>query len=67
MALRALCPVLAAFALAGVACAGDVATSAFACYADRVAVSPEPFCALRLEPGESFRWTRSYTFHAPGK
>ena len=42
--------------------AGDFPVSAFACYADRVAVSPEPFCALRFKPGETFHWMRSYTF-----
>ena len=42
--------------------AGDFPMSAFAYYADAMALSPEPFCALHVKPGETRRWARSYTF-----
>ena len=45
-----------------VAIAGDFPVSTFAYYADQLAASPEAYCALRVKPGETFRWTRTYTF-----
>jgi len=41
---------------------GDFPVSTFAYYADPLAASPEAYCALSIRPGETFRWTRTYTF-----
>ena len=46
---------------------GDFPVSAFAVYADNLAVSPEAFIAIRLKPKETIRWTRTYTFEVHGK
>ncbi|MFP4056454.1 MAG: hypothetical protein ACLF0G_06260 [Candidatus Brocadiia bacterium] len=45
---------------------GDFPIAYLACYADDRAVSPEAFCAIDVEPGESFRWTRIYAFQGAG-
>ncbi|HUT34165.1 MAG TPA: hypothetical protein VNE39_11835 [Planctomycetota bacterium] len=45
-----------------VAVAGDFPVSTFAYYADQLAASPEAYCAVTVKPGETFRWTRTYTF-----
>ena len=43
---------------------GDFPIAFAACYADTFAVSPEAFCAIRVKPGQTFRWTRTYAFRA---
>jgi len=48
-----------------VAIAGDFPVATFAYYADALAASPEAYCAIKVKPGETFRWTRTYTFKAP--
>ena len=45
-----------------VAIAGDFPVSTFAYYADQLAASPEAYRALNVKPGETCRWTRTYTF-----
>jgi len=47
-----------------VAIAGDFPVATFAYYADALAASPEAYCALKVKPGKTFRWTRTYTFIA---
>ena len=44
--------------------AGDFPMAYMAYYADREAISPEAFCALSVQPAETFRWTRTYSFAA---
>ena len=34
----------------------------FAYYVDRFALSPEAFCSIRVAPGATFQWTRTYEF-----
>lgn len=46
---------------------GDFPISYVAYYADPQAVSPEAFCAIRVEPGETFRWARTYHFAAEAR
>lgn len=42
---------------------GDYPVSRFALWANQFFLSPEVFVAVRLMPGQSLRWRRSYEFH----
>ena len=41
---------------------GDFPVAYLAYYVDPGAISPEAFCAIRVAPGDTFRWTRTYAF-----
>jgi hypothetical protein len=48
----------------GVRIRGDAPLDHFNVFAVKLAICPEPFIKIKVEPGEEMKWSSSYTFFA---